>query len=309
MDCLRTLSLRVYRALLILYPAGHREAYGHLMVACFDEMWEEAAASGRLFPLICLWWRTLFDLAESALVEHVGGQRRWLMSRQLWFLWILVSVVSWMTAWIVAFTPAFWPMISGGGALLIGGAVVSGLHTLLLQRYVAPAGWWKRSLPLMAASWLVPALLLPMTAGGPATQYVPWARLSGLPVVLLLVGLASISALLGGIIQSVALRSLLHRPLRWAIVPGVAALISLGLFAALNATLLPLTANLVQTGTFSVALRSGIIAPGLVERTGILFPLLHVLVAIAATGIYGLVTGAAFVALADDSGRPAVGLA
>ena len=174
MKRLTRISLHLYRTFLILYPLQFRREYAPLMVAFFEERCEESLASGRLLPLLHLWWRTLIDLGVSALVERLGGNWRNLMSWQFWLLWILASVAGWMAAGLLTY-----PMLTSV-TILIGGALVTSLHTLLLQRFVASANWWRYALPLNVGSWLIPLSLLPIVPWSAAAALVPWQQLSGL---------------------------------------------------------------------------------------------------------------------------------
>lgn len=289
------LSLRLYRTLLVLYPVQFRREYGPLMAAFFEEACEECLASGRLLPLLRLWWRTLIDLGVSTLTVRLDGNRRNVMPWRSWLLWILASVAGWMAAGLFTY-----PMLTSV-TILIGGVLVTALHTLLLQRFTASANWWRYALPLNVGSWLIPLCLLPIVPWSPAAALVRWEQLSGWVPIITTSILLVFSAALGGIMQGFALRPLLRSPWRWATVPAVALLIALATAAGLSYTLIPLAANLAQSGTFSMALpSSGFISPTVVDRLGILFVLLNLFIAVAASASYGLVTGAAFVTLSSD---------
>ena len=293
------LSLRLYRALLVLYPVQFRREYGPLMVAFFEERCEECLASGRPLPLLRLWWRTLIDLGVSALIVRLDGNRRNPMSWQFWLLWILASVAGWMAAGLFTY-----PMLTSV-TILIGGVLVTALHTLLLQRFAAPANWWRYALPLNVGSWLIPLLLLPIVPWSPAAALVRWQQLSGFIPIIAIFILLVFSAVLGGIMQGFALRPLLQSPWRWTAVPTVALLIALATAAGLSYTLIPLAVNLAKSGAFSIALpSSGFISTTDVQRLGNLWVLLNLFIVTAASASYGLVTGAAFVALAADNSSP-----
>lgn len=283
--CIRA-ATRLYRALLVLYPAPFRREYGPLMVTAFEKMCEEAAGEGGLRALVRLWWHTLFDLTTSVLVQHLEEKGRWMMSRQTWLLWIVASIAGWMAAaWLLL--PTFSPLM-----IPAGGALVSALHVLILQRTVARAGRWWPALPLKAGSWLLPLLLFAL---------VPWQQLSGPLFYGALLSMLLLSAAMVGLLQGLALRPLLGSPWRWAAVPAIALLASAAAGLTLFNILLPLAANLATHGTFSLALPAGFISPLAARQMGPFLPLLHLLIAVIASGIYGVVTGAAIMRLGDPN--------
>lgn len=271
----------LYRRLLLLYPATFQREYGPLMVAAFEQLSEEAAAGGPI-SLLRVWVHAIFDLAGSLLVEHLEEKGRWMMSRQLWFLWIVATIVGWMGGLVVG-----WLLLPNLPDLVlpVGAALVSALHVLFLQRFVAPAGWWRVALPLAAASWFLPLGLFAL---------VP-RSLSGPPVVVMLGVVLLVSAALVGLLQGFALRPLLRTPWHWVLVPAGAILAAGAVALLLLNTLLPLAANLVARGTFSFRLSSGIIGPHVAREMGLLLPLLYLVVVVAASVVYGLVTGMGFV--------------
>lgn len=298
MNRFTNLSLRVYRTVLVLYPAQFRREYGPLMVAFFEEACAECVASGRPLSLLRLWWRTLTDLGVSVLAVRLGRNWRNMMTWQFWLLWILASVAGWMAAGLLTY-----PMLTSV-TILIGGALVTSLHTLLLQRFAAPANWWRYALPLNLGSWLIPLSLLPIVPWSPAAALVGWQQLSGWVPIISVSILLVFSAALGGMMQGFALRPLLRFPWRWTAVPAVALFIAFATAAGLSYTLIPLAANLARSGAFSIALPPpGFISPTDVQRLGNLWALLNLFIVVAASASYGIVTGAAFVALSagDDN--------
>jgi hypothetical protein len=68
------LALRVYGALLRLYPARYRQAYGPVMAQLFRDLLRDADAQAgagrRAAPLLGLWLRVLFDTLRSAPAER-----------------------------------------------------------------------------------------------------------------------------------------------------------------------------------------------------------------------------------------------
>jgi len=68
-----SISVKIYLALLLLYPAGHRREYGALMVQAFRDLCREAYAQTHMFGLARLWGPTLKDLVTSAFAEHADA--------------------------------------------------------------------------------------------------------------------------------------------------------------------------------------------------------------------------------------------
>ncbi|UFP95675.1 ABC transporter permease [Gloeobacter morelensis] len=67
-----TLSERLYRWLLLLYPAEFRAEYGEELVQVFlDNLHEERQADGRR-GVLRLWWETMTDLSSTAFAEHLA---------------------------------------------------------------------------------------------------------------------------------------------------------------------------------------------------------------------------------------------
>jgi hypothetical protein len=66
-------SARLYRALLLAFPAPFRRAYGDEMARAFRDLcrdaWRESGAGG----VLALWPGALRDLLLAASAEHVGG--------------------------------------------------------------------------------------------------------------------------------------------------------------------------------------------------------------------------------------------
>jgi hypothetical protein len=66
-------SVRLYRALLALYPQAHRREYGPLMVQVFRDMCRDAWHTGGHRALAGLWARTVIDLLRTATGEHLAA--------------------------------------------------------------------------------------------------------------------------------------------------------------------------------------------------------------------------------------------
>ncbi len=63
-------SVKVYRALLILYPAEYRRDYGELMAQVFRDMCRDAYRARGLTGMLLWWCTTLFDLIFTAIEER-----------------------------------------------------------------------------------------------------------------------------------------------------------------------------------------------------------------------------------------------
>lgn len=280
------LTIRLYRALLVLYPGPFRRAYGPLLVTACEQMCEEAMAQGGIRALLRLWRRVAMDLISSVPRQHLEQKGKWIMSRDLWLLWILASIGGWLAAaWLL---PLRFPPL----ALPAGGALVSALHVILLQRYRAPAGWWRRALPLAAGSWFLPLLLF---------VAVPWGQLSGTPFIAVYAALLLLSAALVGALQALALRPLLHSPWRWALAPAAGLVAGAAIIMVASITLIPLAVNLAARGTLSTVLPAGFIPPTVAANLGPLLPLLNIFTAVIATTAYGMIT--AFIFLSATNHR------
>lgn len=68
---LLTLSLALYRALLLLYPARFRRAYATQMAQVFHTSCQQACRVGGALALAHVWRVTLGDLIVTALAEHI----------------------------------------------------------------------------------------------------------------------------------------------------------------------------------------------------------------------------------------------
>lgn len=65
----RSISERVYEALLVAYPKEFRSKYGPQMAQVFRDLCREERR-GKAFRIAELWVRTLLDLATTAFVER-----------------------------------------------------------------------------------------------------------------------------------------------------------------------------------------------------------------------------------------------
>lgn len=66
------LSVALYRALLILYPADYRREYGVQMVQLFRDVGREKYSSGGILAMALWWCKTLLDLTLTVLEQRKG---------------------------------------------------------------------------------------------------------------------------------------------------------------------------------------------------------------------------------------------
>jgi len=66
-------SARLYRALLLLFPASFRRAYGDEMARAFRDLCRDAWRTSGAGGVLALWPGALGDLLLAASAEHVGG--------------------------------------------------------------------------------------------------------------------------------------------------------------------------------------------------------------------------------------------
>jgi hypothetical protein len=66
-------SVRLYRALLLAYPAPFRRAYGDEMARAFRDLCRDARRTGGAGSVFALWPGALRDLLLAAGAEHMGG--------------------------------------------------------------------------------------------------------------------------------------------------------------------------------------------------------------------------------------------
>lgn len=122
-------SVALYRALLLLYPARFRVAYGAQMAQVFRASCGRASREGGVAALARLWLCTLGDLLLTALAERM----EWTMTQApsaLYRATGLVSLVG-IVVWIVG------PILIGLGLALSGRTQSPPLSVMMLL----PMGW------------------------------------------------------------------------------------------------------------------------------------------------------------------------
>jgi hypothetical protein len=75
-----TLSERIYRALLIFYPADYRHEYGALMVQVFRDVSRDTYRSQGVFGLLFWWCAALLDLTRTVIEQR----KKVTMSKSTW---------------------------------------------------------------------------------------------------------------------------------------------------------------------------------------------------------------------------------
>lgn len=69
-------SLRLYRALLRLYPGTFRDRFGDEMVQLLDDQLGDARSAGTITSTASTWLRAVGDLIVTSVAERVAGDRR-----------------------------------------------------------------------------------------------------------------------------------------------------------------------------------------------------------------------------------------
>jgi hypothetical protein len=85
------LPIKIYQALISIYPSEFRRDYGDLMVQVFGDCCRQAFREAGMSGLLLLWWRTLLDTVKTAIEEH--SQRGVYMAKQTFIKlsgWLLI---------------------------------------------------------------------------------------------------------------------------------------------------------------------------------------------------------------------------
>ena len=93
------LSDRVYRELLIAYPAKFRQGYAAHMRQAFRDLCREELGQRGINGLIRLWMRTLTDLTATALTERSETMRRKLLMPLALVVGLLIALVDASPSW------------------------------------------------------------------------------------------------------------------------------------------------------------------------------------------------------------------
>lgn len=123
-------SVALFRALLLLYPARFRRAYGEPMRQVFRASLLDAAQRGGAAGIAQLWLRTLGDLLLTALAERLEFAMTQAPSA-LYRATGLVSLIG-IVAWIIG------PILLGLGLALTGSMQSSSVGMMMM---LLPVGW------------------------------------------------------------------------------------------------------------------------------------------------------------------------
>jgi hypothetical protein len=115
-----SVSVRIYRTLLLAYPKKFREHYQTQMVQVFRNSFKDTYHHNGMPGVIDLWLHTCADLLVTALMERLSEGSQYMFSPKF-ILWGGVAG---------AFGGMFWMMVSGGGVAVVL-ALVLGLGGLV----------------------------------------------------------------------------------------------------------------------------------------------------------------------------------
>ena len=126
-----TFSDRVYRGLLFLYPADHRQEYGPLMAQAFHDLGRDALQIGGIFRLARLWLGTLPDVAVTTMNEHLEKKERKPMNKPMEKVGLIFLAIAFVVYLIAAVALSFEAEDAWAGAILL--LVIAGSVLLLFQ--------------------------------------------------------------------------------------------------------------------------------------------------------------------------------
>jgi len=117
-----SISVRVYRALLVVYPKKFREDYEVQMVQVFRDSFRDAYHRNGMPGMVDLWLHTIVDLVFTALIERISERSQYMFSPRI-ILWGGLAGV---------FCGLFW--------MIAGVAPTSGASTLVLALVLGLGG-------------------------------------------------------------------------------------------------------------------------------------------------------------------------
>lgn len=122
-----SVSVRVYRALLVVYPKKFREHYETQMVQVFRDSFRDAHHRHGTSGVIDLWLHTCADLFITALIERITERSQYMFSPST-ILWGGVASVFGGLFWIIAelTTDGFVPIVL---AVVLGLGGLAGLYS------------------------------------------------------------------------------------------------------------------------------------------------------------------------------------
>jgi hypothetical protein len=142
------LSDRLYRLLLWLYPADHRDEYGPLMAQVFRDQCRAAYQRGGASRVVWLWFPLLIDLTVTLLEEH--RRKGYSMSKATLVRYcgplLMLGGLSWVFASISQLQPGshwdFWGIYMLSFILFVPALLLTGVGLIGVQaRYGAASGW------------------------------------------------------------------------------------------------------------------------------------------------------------------------
>ena len=193
-----SVSVRIYRALLVAYPKTFREHYETQLVQVFRDSIREAYHHNRMSGVIDLWLHTFADLLVTALMERLMERSQYMFSPKviLWgglagvfsgLFWMLAGLSNASAALVLALVLGLGGLVSlysrqagQGGRLGLAGFTLGIIGTVLLLAVL----WWAFTSGLVVNMKRDPASVAPL-----ALVYPLALAISGIGLSLL--GLAS----------------------------------------------------------------------------------------------------------------------
>ena len=133
------ISERMYRALLVVYPSGHRQEYGEPMVQLFRDRMRRDGGGIRI---LTVWAQMVFDLICSASREHKEGvmlgnlqAKRAIVRSGTFLLWSLVGAIGlYMITTLAVLTAGLVSLVTGWYQFTIESGLLGFLgYTMLLD--------------------------------------------------------------------------------------------------------------------------------------------------------------------------------
>ena len=131
-----SVSVRIYRALLVAYPKKFRDHYETQMVQFFRDSFQEAYQDKGMSGVIDMWLHTCTDLLVTALIERISEGSQYMFSPRIIFWGGLASVfcgLFWLMTGLAQDGSGmfFWLMtwLGPAGALVLGLGGLAGLYS------------------------------------------------------------------------------------------------------------------------------------------------------------------------------------
>ncbi len=78
-----SISGRVYKALMFIFPTDFRREYGPLIAQAFRDISRDAYIDGNIRDIIYVWVRATSDLVGNAVAEHLTSKERVMRLRRI----------------------------------------------------------------------------------------------------------------------------------------------------------------------------------------------------------------------------------